>query len=181
MKSALLAPIATAADVLASEQLAARGFFEDVEHPLGRVVQVPGAFAKCSATPLRALGPAPLLGQHTAEFLAGRSPRVDATSDPVHALSADPLPLSGVRVLDLTWSIAGPHAVRVLADLGATVVKVESIHKQDAARGYRPVHDNVAGLENSALFDTMAAGKKSLALDLSKPAALNVVREHVAP
>jgi benzylsuccinate CoA-transferase BbsF subunit len=83
-------------------------------------------------------------------------------------------------VLDFTWSIAAPHAVRVLADFGATVVKIESATKQDAARGYRPVHDNEAGIENSALFDTMAAGKRSLALDLSKPGALEVIRDLVA-
>ena len=42
------------------------------------------------------------------------------------------------------------------------------------------MHDNIAGLENSALFDTMAAGKRSLALDLSKPGSLDVVRDLVA-
>jgi len=204
----LMAPIATPADVVASEQLTARGFFETVQHPAaGRAIQVPGAFARCSATPLRPLGPAPLLGQHTAEVLhsedfhgegfdgegfdgegfdgelsatdrpaTGRQP---STSQPASQPEGG-LPLAGLKVLDLTWSIAGPHAVRLLADFGASVVKVESANKQDAARGYRPVHNNEAGIENSALFDTMAAGKRSLALDLSKPGALEVLRDLVA-
>ena len=60
----LMAPIATPADVLASEQLAQRGFFEDVEHPAsGRRFRAPGAFAQCSATPLRPLGAAPARGR----------------------------------------------------------------------------------------------------------------------
>lgn len=202
----LMAPIASTADVLASAQYAERCFFDTVRHQAtGRPIQAPGAFAKCSGTPMAALGPAPLVGQHDDEILDGpplaRHPDAAATNRPLVPTSSDGRrrangdtspdshprsgaddgrPLSGLRVLDFTWSIAGPHSVRVLADLGATVVKVESSHKQDAARGYRPVHDNIAGLENSALFDTMAAGKKSLALNLSKPAALDVVRELVA-
>lgn len=189
----LMAPISTPADVLASEQLAAREFFEEVEHPAtGRALRVPGAFARCSPTPLRPLGPAPLVGQHTADVLAdgaepptittGVPPQPAAHPGPGGGLAArlgGDLPLSGLRVLDFTWSIAAPHAVRILADFGATVVKVESANKQDAARGYRPVHDNQAGIENSALFDTMAAGKLSLALDLSRPEALDVVRDLV--
>ncbi|MDH3678334.1 MAG: CoA transferase [Acidimicrobiia bacterium] len=184
----LMAPISTTADVLASEQLAARGFFEEVEHPeTGRSIVVPGAFAKCSATPLRPLGPAPRLGQHDREILngepAGRE-RADGAARSERTTELDRRlgggqPLSGLRVLDFTWSIAAPHSVRILADFGATVVKIESATKQDAARGYRPVHDNEAGIENSALFDTMAAGKRSLALDLSKPGALDVVRDLV--
>ncbi|MFT7597921.1 MAG: crotonobetainyl-CoA:carnitine CoA-transferase CaiB-like acyl-CoA transferase [Acidimicrobiales bacterium] len=183
----LMAPIATPADVVASEQLAERGFLEEVEHPVaGKLLTVPGAFAKCSATPLRPLGPAPTLGQHNDAILGkGRLwPRLDLIPQ-TGSLRPDldpagDLPLSGLKVLDFTWSIAGPHAVRVLADLGATVVKVESASKQDAARGYRPVHNDEAGIENSALFDTMAAGKRSLALDMSKPGAIEVVHDLVA-
>lgn len=180
----LLAPISSPADVIASRQFAEREFFEEVEHRVaGRTILAPGAFAKSSATPLRPLGPAPFLGEHTEQFLADshlrRSPEAATTHQPLTPVS-DGLPLSGLRVLDFTWSIAGPHAVRVLADFGATVIKIESANKQDAARGYRPVHNNEAGIENSALFDTMGAGKHSLALDLSKPEALDVVRDLVA-
>ena len=176
----LMAPISTPADVLASDQFAARSFFETVVHPTtDRKLRVPGAFAKCSATPLQPLGPAPTLGQHNDEFGALLLARPDQT-DPVGPAIGGDLPLSGLKVLDFTWSIAGPHTVRLLADFGATVVKIESATKQDAARGYRPVHDDVAGLENSALFDTMAAGKRSLALDMSKPESLDVVHDLVS-
>lgn len=183
----LMAPIASTADVLDSEQLAERQFFETVAHPVtGQELTAPGAFAKCSATPLRPLGAAPLLGEHNDTVLGkgGLWNRLELLPQPGPLRPdldpSDQLPLSKLKVLDLTWSIAGPHSVRLLADLGANVVKVESANKQDAARGYRPVHNDEAGVENSALFDTMAAGKRSLALDLSKPGALDVVRELVA-
>ncbi len=186
----LMAPISTPAEVVTSEQLAAREFFDEVEHPRsGRLVKVPGAFAKCSARPLPVLDPAPRLGQHTDAVLAEletgnghrRQPASTATQVDAPASGEPPTagrgPLSGLRVLDFTWSIAGPHSIRLLADFGATIVKIESANKQDAARGYRPVHNNEAGIENSALFDTMGAGKNSLALDMSKPDSLDVIRD----
>ena len=182
----LMAPISTPADVLASAQAAEREFFEKVEHPVtGQTLRVPGAFAKCSATPLKPLGPAPTVGQHNDEILGkgGLWNRLELLPQP-GPLRADldpsgELPLSNLKILDFTWSIAGPHAVRVLSDLGAQIIKVESANKQDGARGFSPCHNNEAGIENSALFDNMAAGKRSLALDMSKPEALDVVHDLV--
>ncbi|MBI4216894.1 MAG: CoA transferase [Chloroflexi bacterium] len=66
------APINTPPEVLASEQLAARGFFVEVNQPgLGRL-KLPGAPFKLSATPWQAPLPAPTLGQHNQEILCGR-------------------------------------------------------------------------------------------------------------
>lgn len=179
----LIAPIAGTDDVLASEQLRHRRFFDTVRVPAGgAAVQVPGAFAKFSRTPLAALPSAPLLGEHTGEVLAeaprprpGGEPPARTRPDGTDGVSA----LHGLKVLDFTWSIAGPHAVRTLADCGAMVVKIESMTKPDATRGYRPVHDDRPGLENSALFDTMNAGKLSVQLDLNHPDAREVVLDLV--
>jgi len=178
----LIAPIAGMDDVLASAQLAHRGFFDAVHHPAtGRTVAAPGAFAKFSAQPLPPLGPAPALGADTAAILAEPARRPHAP-DPAPAASGPvgaALPLEGLKVLDFTWSIAGPHGVRILADCGATVVKVESASKPDAARGYRPTHRRDPAHESSALFDTMNAGKLSLQLDLNHPEARDVVLDLV--
>ena len=84
-----------------------------------------------------------------------------------------------MKVVDFTWSLAGPYATRVLADLGATVVKIESSKKPDAARGFLPIWDNIPGSEQSAMFDSANAGKLSLSLDLSKPEAISVVHDLV--
>ena len=45
-----------------------------------------------------------------------------------------PLPLDGVRVCDFSWIIAGPQATRIMADLGADVVKVENESHLDSIR-----------------------------------------------
>ena len=68
----LLAPVATVADITASEQLAARNFFVPVEHEdLGATIPYPGPFAKLSRTPLSIAGRAPHIGEHNTEMYTG--------------------------------------------------------------------------------------------------------------
>ena len=69
-RNLMLAPIDTARDIVASEQLAARGFFVDVEYPGRGPLRCPGAFATSNATAIGIHRPAPRLGEHTAEVLA---------------------------------------------------------------------------------------------------------------
>jgi crotonobetainyl-CoA:carnitine CoA-transferase CaiB-like acyl-CoA transferase len=73
------------------------------------------------------------------------------------------LPLNGVRVVDVTTSLAGPYCTEVLAALGADVVKVEPL-AGDEARTWGPPFAH----GESALFLAMNAGKRSLALDLRR-------------
>ena len=77
------------------------------------------------------------------------------------------------------WAMAGPAATRVLADYGATVVRVESEHKLDVARGVQPFVANTPGVENGGLFIDNNTGKLGLALDLANPAARDVVLDLV--
>lgn len=68
----LIAPVATIEEVLASEQLAARDYWQPVAHPeLGRTFVCPGPFARMSATPITYRRRPPTLGEHTREVLAG--------------------------------------------------------------------------------------------------------------
>ncbi len=80
--------------------------------------------------------------------------------------SAAHQPLHGVRILDFTRVLAGPYGTMHLADLGADVVKVEHPHGGDDTRSYGPpFHDDV-----STYFLSINRGKRSIALDLKKPA-----------
>jgi crotonobetainyl-CoA:carnitine CoA-transferase CaiB-like acyl-CoA transferase len=72
------------------------------------------------------------------------------------------LPLAGMRVLDVTTSIAGPFCAEILAALGADVVKVERPDTGDDARAWGPPFWNDEG----AMFLSVNAGKRSLALSL---------------
>lgn len=74
-------------------------------------------------------------------------------------------PLQGIRVVDLTSSLAGPTCTEVLAALGAEVIKVEHPGRGDEARAWGPPF--FAG--GSALFFAANRSKRSLALDLKDP------------
>ena len=73
------------------------------------------------------------------------------------------LPLDGVRVIDVTTSIAGPYCAEILAALGADVVKVERPDTGDDGRAWGPPFWN----GESAMFLAVNAGKRSLAVSLS--------------
>jgi benzylsuccinate CoA-transferase BbsF subunit len=75
--------------------------------------------------------------------------------------------------------MAGPYAARVMADYGATVVKVESAKKLDLIRILPPFYRFGQPPENSASFACVNAGKQSLALDLSHPDARQVALDLV--
>lgn len=83
--------------------------------------------------------------------------------------------LAGVKVLDFTHALAGPTCTRVLADLGAEVIKIEAAPRGDFGRSLFVIKDN-----QSALFLYACAGKKSLCVDLKKPEGLKIARELAA-
>jgi crotonobetainyl-CoA:carnitine CoA-transferase CaiB-like acyl-CoA transferase len=78
--------------------------------------------------------------------------------------AAQPLPLAGVRVVDLSRVLAGPYCTMVLADLGADVVKVERPQGGDETRAWGPPF---AGGE-AAYYLSVNRGKRSCAIDLSQ-------------
>ena len=74
--------------------------------------------------------------------------------------------LSGIRVLDLTHHIAGPHCTKLLADFGADVLKVERPPAGDPARRAGPFSKDRPHLETSALFLHLNTNKRSMTLNL---------------
>ena len=80
-------------------------------------------------------------------------------------------PLSGIRVLDLTSSLAGPTATEILGALGADVVKIEHPGRGDEARDWGPRFYE----GGSVMFFSANAGKRSLALDLKTREGMGVL------
>src|SRR5436305_10415717 len=88
-------------------------------------------------------------------------------------------PLSHVRVLDLSRIMAGPWATQVLADLGADVIKVERPVVGDDTRSWGPpfLKDSAGDATREAgYYLSVNRGKRSITLDLDKPAGQAVVR-----
>ena len=83
------------------------------------------------------------------------------------------LPLEGLRVVDVTSSLAGPYCTEILGALGAEVVKVERPDGGDDTRAWGPPF--VAGTGAGAMFLCANASKRSVALRLSDPAGLDAV------
>src|SRR5258708_13022110 len=81
---------------------------------------------------------------------------------------------AGLRVLDFSTTIAGPHCARMLADMGAEVIKVETADGE-TMRTRPPVRNGC-----STAFGQLNIGKKSLVLDLKSPEGAEAIRRLVA-
>ena len=84
-------------------------------------------------------------------------------------------PLAGIRVVDLTASVAGPYCGLILAGLGADVIKIEHPERGDDTRDWGPPFWN----GESAVFLVLNAGKRSLGLDVKSPEGLAVAHRLV--
>jgi CoA:oxalate CoA-transferase len=85
-----------------------------------------------------------------------------------------PRSFEGLRVLDFSTTIAGPHCTRMLADMGAEVIKIEPADGE-TMRSRPPLRNNF-----SSVFGQLNVGKKSLVLDLKSPQAVEVIRRLVS-
>ena len=152
-------PFMTSTEALDHPQMADIGLVQPVEDPtFGRMRQL-GPLFHLDAAPPAIQGPAPALGQHTDEILAElerrapKSPKTSKTAAP----SAQPpkTPLEGVTVLDLSTVIAGPLAGSLLAEMGARVIRIETL----AGDWMRNAYDGLAS-------NRTMAGTEGLSIDL---------------
>src|SRR6516162_7417986 len=81
---------------------------------------------------------------------------------------------AGLRVIDFSTTIAGPHCSRMLADMGAEVIKIETA-EGETMRTRPPVRNGC-----SSAFGQLNVGKKSLVLDLKSPDGVEAVRRLAA-
>ena len=172
-----IAPTLDIAGLLEEKHFIARNYWHQVQ--IGdKTVRVPGEFAKLSATPLHLPGPAaaPTLEQSSVEAATPTAQRQSSTTASSAESSAN-LPLSGLKVLDFMWVIAGPFFTRVLSDFGATVIKVESSIRVDPARGAATFKDGQPSIESGMPFTNFNAGKMSVTIDPSNPEGQAVIMD----
>jgi crotonobetainyl-CoA:carnitine CoA-transferase CaiB-like acyl-CoA transferase len=169
----LVAPTLTLAELDALEHFRARESFVALPgaEP-GSSARYPGPFARFGASPIRYTRPPPRLDEHGPELRA-EPPRVREAAHPAGASCG--LPLSGVKILDFFWVLAGPAATRTLADFGATVVHVESTRRIDTIRTIPPWYGGAPNPEGSGPMQCANAGKLCITLDLANPASRPVL------
>jgi crotonobetainyl-CoA:carnitine CoA-transferase CaiB-like acyl-CoA transferase len=153
-------PFVHAIDGMKHEQFIHNSHAVEIDDPrVGRLTAL-GLLVHLNQTPGKVGGPAPDLGQHSAEILArlGNTPDMTvlrpvekATGEPVDSKSAKPL-LEGITILDFSMVIAGPYAAAMLAEMGARVIKIDATPDREQtisiAGGMVPLNlKNYAGKE----------------------------------
>ncbi len=183
----LLVPVSTFDDLYESPQLEHRSFWTEEQLPDGSVAKLPNHLVRSSrqgadGAPRRQRRPAPAIGQHTDEVFAelerfgvptGSAPRQQDVA-PV----ADG-PLAGVKVLDMMWVMAGPVSTGVMAQYGATVVRIENEARLDTARLLAPWYEGKVGKESSLGFGSINANKLSVTIDPNSTEGRAVILELV--
>ncbi len=169
-----VAPVGNGQTLPEMDHFVARGVFE--KSPSGFLQpRVPYRLEK---TPARPFGLAPKLDEHAeairAELASGERKR-PATK----ARGGDPFPLAGLRVVDLTAFWAGPIATCYLADMGADVVKVESIQRPDGMR-FAGAVPGERMWEWSPVFAGANPGKRDVTLQLDSERGMALLRELIA-
>ena len=170
-------PFMTSRQGLAHPQMLHNGMVQEVIDPTVGPMRQVGVLSQMDATPASIKGPAPLLGQHTEEILRGLSKGVgsappDAThgspciqGDPTRSDAASGGPLAGVTVLDLSTVIAGPLSASLAAELGARVIRIETLQGDQMRLGQNGIGANrtMAGTEGLSLDLKSSDGQAILA------------------
>ncbi|MGZ4713944.1 MAG: CoA transferase [Acidimicrobiia bacterium] len=148
----MLAPINGPAEILASEQLAARDFWGSL--PDGR--RLPDSFV-------------------TIRSGDGRATAVPSPPESGRARGC----WSGTNIVELGSGAAGPIATRYFAEHGATVLRIESKSRPDFLRVYALGPDNPHGLEGAPMFDGLNPAKRDVLFNLKHPTAVALLRRLV--
>lgn len=165
----LVAPCYTSARLADDPQLAARNFWVEVDGAVHA-----GPFARLSATPIAYRHPAPALGQHQ-ELVENLSP-IPAPQAPSRVWAEPRAALfEGLKVADLSWIAAGPLISKDLANLGATVVRVETEARLDTLRWIPPHLPHASPMSAGHPMANMNQSKLGLGLNFTIPEAKAVI------
>jgi benzylsuccinate CoA-transferase BbsF subunit len=88
--------------------------------------------------------------------------------------------LHGVKVVDFTWIGAGSFTTKLLADLGADVIKIETSARLDSLRVARPFKDKVAGVNRSGYFADRNTSKRSITVNVKQAEGLALAKKLIA-
>jgi crotonobetainyl-CoA:carnitine CoA-transferase CaiB-like acyl-CoA transferase len=146
------------------EQLRSRGFFD--------VIRTPQADLPVPTSPVRVTAPSSGGAEQSraeprerAGAIRGRNPA---------------LPLAGIRVVDLTRAYAGPIATAILAEMGAEVIKIESVTRIDMpTRGTNYAENTIGdrGWERAGFYHSVNSGKLGITIDLSSDDGRRLLEE----
>ena len=171
------APVNTVEELLALDHVQTRNYWRDLNLANGSIVNAPGLWAKPSTSPLSVRREAPRLNEHgdeiRAELKSPQTPKEPAGNE-------DTLPFDGLKVTDFAWVGVGPISSKFLADHGASVVRVESELRPDVLRANGPYKDNIEGWNRSQFYGDFNTSKRSLALDLKRPEAIEIAKKLIA-
>jgi crotonobetainyl-CoA:carnitine CoA-transferase CaiB-like acyl-CoA transferase len=108
-------------------------------------------------------------------FAVIRPGKEGAAAPAIHA-GERPGPLSGVKVLDFAWALVGSITTKTLGDLGAEVIKIESRSRPDLSRlDVQVSASSSTSLDDKPWFAHLNTSKKSVTLDLKKPASRKII------
>ena len=187
-------------DALNDRHLEARGYFVEADHAKAGRLPYTGASPLSRRRRLRLKRTAPCSASTTRR--STRAPRHDQARDRPAPLGGGrmTLPLSHIRVLDLTLIWAGPYAVTHLGDLGAEIIRVESLqHHITNTRGFVPwpkTKEEVLSLgylggmyadqdpgarpwNKHGMFNALGRNKKSMTVDMTRPDGVEIVHDLV--
>jgi crotonobetainyl-CoA:carnitine CoA-transferase CaiB-like acyl-CoA transferase len=168
-------PFSYATDGMKHEQFVYNGHAIEINDPrVGRLKTV-GLVARLSDTPGQVGGPAPELGQHTAEvFDRIRCEGPEASIVKSESISTRPPGkplLDGLTLLDFSMVIAGPYAAAMLADMGMRVIKVDAT----------PEREQTISTGGMALINLKTyAGKEAIQINLQSPEGQAIVHQLIA-
>ncbi len=159
------------------EQVQANSLFRELSLPNGKTVPYPGLPATCGR-----IQPGPPRPVHVDSKALWLGERIETVPRAQHGGR----PLEGVRIVALTQAWIGPHASRILADLGADVIKMESHKRPDVWRtafnvpSDGPKNPDAHPFNLSGNFNGANRNVRGIALDLKRDEGVRIARELIA-